>query len=192
VTGNQDAGDREACLDAGMDGVVTKPFRQDDLLEAIERLVSGPAAAPAVASAGASTATRRALIVEDNAMNQRVIQAILDRAGFQTAVVQNGQEAVDYLCSEPCDVVLMDCQMPVMDGWEATRAIRDLESLGRLAEGSRSPLPVLAVTANAMEGDRERCLEAGMDEYLTKPIKPERLLAAIESFLARRPSVLRR
>ena len=82
----------------------------------------------------------------------------------------------------------MDMSLPVMDGWEATRTIRELESFDRLARGCRKPLPILAVTANAMEGDREKCLDAGMDDYLTKPVKPKRVLEAMTEHLTKRSS----
>ena len=91
------------------------------------------------------------------------------------------------MSNERCDLVLMDCQMPIMDGWESTRIIRELEEVGRLAEGTPARLPIIAVTANAMGGDREKCLDAGMDEYLTKPLRPKRVLEAVDAFLGRRP-----
>ena len=116
-------------------------------------------------------------------MNQRVLAAIVKKSGATTTLVNDGQQAVDYLRANPCDLVLMDCQMPVLDGWEATRLIRELESLGQLPRKTRSPLPVLAVTANAMEGDREKCLDSGMDDYLTKPVKPQTVLEAIARHL---------
>ena len=85
----------------------------------------------------------------------------------------------------------MDCQMPVLDGWEATSLLRELQKLGQLPPATRNPLPILAVTANAMEGDREKCLSAGMDDYLTKPVKPQQVLDAIARQLKRRPATSR-
>jgi CheY-like chemotaxis protein len=126
------------------------------------------------------------LVVDDNPMNQRVMAAIVRKAGYAVTLVGDGQQAVDHLREHPCDVVLMDCQMPVLDGWEATSLLRELEKLGQLPSGTPSPLPILAVTANAMEGDREKCLSAGMDDYLTKPVKPQQVLDAIARQLKRR------
>jgi CheY-like chemotaxis protein len=118
-------------------------------------------------------------------MNQRVLAAIVRKAGYATTLAGDGNEALEHLRTAPFDLVLMDCQMPVLDGWEATRVIRELEALGQLPRGTRSPLPVVAVTANAMEGDRDKCLEAGMDDYLTKPVKPQNVLEAIARQLSR-------
>ncbi len=195
------AGDElDACRDAGMDDVLTKPFKARDLVAAVRRAIAarpnaaadprtapagdGPAAEPSHGPSEPAASDRRtALVVDDNAMNQRVAKAVMQKAGFDVVVVDNGQLAVDYLADGPCDIVLMDCQMPVLDGWEATRAIRELEEFGRLGPGVRSPLPILAVTANAMEGDRERCLDAGMNDHISKPIKPRVLLAAVDKYL---------
>jgi CheY-like chemotaxis protein len=123
------------------------------------------------------------LIVEDNQLNQKICCMILERAGFEIAVAENGQLAIDHVIAQPCDLILMDCQMPVMDGFESTRIIRQLEADGRLAAGCRWPLPIIAVTANAMAGDREKCMGAGMNEYVTKPVVPGKLIASIEALL---------
>jgi signal transduction histidine kinase/CheY-like chemotaxis protein len=115
----------------------------------------------------------RILLAEDNPVNQRVAAALLGKRGHEVVVAKHGAEALDLLAHEPFDVVLMDVQMPVMDGLEATRKIREWEC-GR---GRRTP--ILAFTAHAMKGDRERCLAAGMDDYLTKPVEPRRLDEAL-------------
>jgi PAS domain S-box-containing protein len=112
------------------------------------------------------------LVVEDNRINQTVAVRRLEKAGCTTEVVENGAEAVKRVGERSFDVVLMDCQMPVMDGYEATRRIR------RMPEHAR--LPIIAMTANAMEGDREKCLAAGMSEYLTKPLQPAALIAMLD------------
>ena len=106
------------------------------------------------------------LLVEDNPVNQKLALAVLQKRGYQVTLAQNGQEAVDMWQAQRFAVVLMDMQMPVMDGIEATQAIRQLEA----AQG-RQRTPIIAMTANAMEGDRQRCLHAGMDDYIPKPIK---------------------
>jgi CheY-like chemotaxis protein len=120
----------------------------------------------------------RVLLVEDNLTNQRVAQRLLERAGCLVTVAGNGVEAVECFRTHPFDIVFMDCQMPEMDGYEATRAIRELES-----DGARAP--IVALTANAMEGDRERCLAAGMDDFVSKPIRREVLLGSIERWRGR-------
>ena len=187
LTAADDSKEKQACAEAGMDGFLSKPFARRDLLVAIERVLT-PATADGEQPKSPSGAKGRILIVDDNSMNQRVVKAIVERAGFETVLVDNGQLAVDYVTNNACDLVLMDCQMPVLDGWEATRVLREMESLGRLQHCRRSPLPILAVTANAMEGDREKCLAAGMNDYLTKPVKQQRVLDAIAEHLKKSPA----
>lgn len=109
----------------------------------------------------------RVLVVEDNAINQKVVAAMLRRFGCDVDVAWDGREAVERVQGIRYDIVFMDCQMPVMDGFQATAAIR---------AGPRRDVPIVAVTAHALPGDREKCLAAGMDDYITKPVKQERLL----------------
>ncbi|MFN9758202.1 MAG: response regulator, partial [Planctomycetota bacterium] len=190
LTAANAAEDRSACAAAGMDEVLAKPFAAKDLIAAVARaLATRSAAEPEPVAATAAT---RVLVVDDNPMNQRVLAAIVRKAGYAVSLVGDGQQAVDHLREHPCDLVLMDCQMPVLDGWEATGVVRELERLGQLPAATRSPLPILAVTANAMEGDREKCLDAGMDDYLTKPVKPQQVLDAITQQLKRRPATSRK
>jgi CheY-like chemotaxis protein len=112
-------------------------------------------------------------MAEDNPINQRVGMLILQRAGFVIDVVSDGQEAVQAHSANPYDLILMDCQMPAMDGFEASRHIRALKS--------RQPV-IIAVTANALGGERERCLLAGMDDYLSKPFQAEQLIAVVKKW----------
>ena len=116
-------------------------------------------------------------MAEDYALNQKLAMRLLERAGYSCDVVDDGQKVLDATREGGYDLVLIDCQMPVVDGFEATRAIRRRESAG----GPR--LPVIAMTANAMKGDRERCLEAGMDDYLSKPISVDALYALLTKYL---------
>ncbi len=113
-------------------------------------------------------------MAEDNAINQRVGLLILQRAGFVIDVVRDGQEALQAQKQNPYDLILMDCQMPVMDGLEACRQIRLLSD--------RQPI-IVAVTANALVGERERCLNAGMDDYLSKPFQAEQLISVVQKWV---------
>jgi CheY-like chemotaxis protein len=127
--------------------------------------------APAEAAGGAGP---RVLVVEDNAVNQRVIEAMLDKRGYAVDCAGNGREGLAMLAVGGYGLVFMDCQMPELDGYEATAALRTREA------GTGARVPVVAMTAHAMKGDRERCLAAGMDDYLSKPLRPEELDAVLE------------
>jgi CheY-like chemotaxis protein len=120
----------------------------------------------------------RILVAEDNPINQKVAQAMLRNMGLQADVVANGQEAVNALQNIPYDLVLMDCQMPEMDGFEATRCIRQ--------EGSKTlnpQIPIIAMTAFNMQGDRERCVQAGMSDFIAKPVQPRELAEMLARWL---------
>ena len=158
--------------------IVTKPVRQADLGEALGRIFGAETTAPALERpADTRLDGLRVLLVEDNPVNRMVAENLLAGIGCAVEVAENGNEAIAAFKRGAHDVILMDCQMPEMDGFEATRRIRALES----ANGSARSLgiPIVALTANAMQGDRERCLDAGMDDYLSKPFKKPDLLAAI-------------
>ncbi|WP_428937598.1 CHASE3 domain-containing protein [Fontivita pretiosa] len=126
----------------------------------------------------------RILLAEDNEINQIVASEVLANAGYRCDTVVNGRLAVQAVSQQRYDLILMDCQMPEMDGFDATREIRRLEQAGGLAGEQRRRVPIVALTANAMRGDRERCLEAGMDAYASKPINPDQLLATIRQVLS--------
>jgi signal transduction histidine kinase/DNA-binding response OmpR family regulator len=165
----------------GFDAHLTKPIKPQFLHDCLVAAVGGASAADSPKPALPALACEwsrapRVLLAEDNPVNQKVAQRALERLGARADCVANGKEALASLRLASYDLVLMDCQMPEMDGYEATRAIRELE-----AGGSR--LPVIALTANAMQGDRERCLEAGMDDYITKPMRLEDLATALERWL---------
>lgn len=117
----------------------------------------------------------RVLLVEDNETNQRIAKKLLSLFGYNVRIANHGQEAIDILSKNQCDLVLMDCQMPVMDGFTATRILREKEKSGQV-----NRLPIIAMTAHALAGDRERCLNAGMDDYISKPIAEEVLIETLE------------
>jgi CheY-like chemotaxis protein len=120
----------------------------------------------------------RVLVAEDNAVNALLVQALLGQTGVEVELVENGAQAVERWERGAPDLVLMDCQMPVLDGFTATRTIRAREALS-----GRARVPIVALTANAFESDRERCLAAGMDEHLSKPFRNEELEAVLSRYL---------
>jgi len=162
----------------GLSSYLTKPVRRSALLSAItEALAGSPALAeepPTLLAEPVRGKSLKVLVAEDNAVNRKLASSILQRAGHNAILVINGQEAVDAVARERFDVVLMDVQMPLMGGFEATRLIRELES------GSGRRTPIIAVTAHAMKGDREACYEAGMDGFAPKPIQSAKLLEMLE------------
>jgi signal transduction histidine kinase/CheY-like chemotaxis protein/HPt (histidine-containing phosphotransfer) domain-containing protein len=181
---------------AGVAGYLTKPVRQHHLRQCLATVLANewsaePGPSEAVAPAGHSLVTRhtlaearihdraRVLLAEDNLVNQRVAVRMLEQLGCLVDVAVDGQRALDAVEAASYDLVIMDCQMPVMDGFEATRAIRARET-------GDQRTPIIAMTANAMAGDRERCIEAGMDGYLTKPVRQDELAAAVSRWLPSR------
>ncbi len=166
----------------GLDAFMLKPVRQAALSNLLRSLNGSPAgsrpesAGPVAAASSASGARRmRILVAEDNPVNQIVAVAMLERLGHHVDLAGNGIEAVEAVRKLPYDLVLMDVQMPEMDGYEATRAIRALE-------GAFAGIPVIAMTANALKGDSEKCLQAGMDDYLAKPVSTDALAAMLRKW----------
>ncbi len=176
----------------GFAGGLSKPLHQAALRNLlVQALGAGPFATPVpdvlpelpdladrLIAGRAGHRTARILVAEDNQTNQAVALAILRRLGYRADAVANGLEALAALQQIPYDLVLMDCQMPEMDGYEATRCLRQPDSGSRTAN-----LPVIAMTANAMQGDREKCLLAGMNDYLPKPVQPAALVAILDLWL---------
>jgi CheY-like chemotaxis protein len=174
-------------LETGGAVALTKPVRQSQLLDVLATALSGrggaaPAARPAapasVTALVGTGVTARVLVAEDNPVNQRVAVRMLEHLGVQADVASNGHEAVERVTRQSYALVLMDCQMPELDGFEATAQIRASEGTGRRT-------PIIAMTASAMQGDRERCLEAGMDDYVSKPVHLDDLRAILASWLPR-------
>ncbi|OLC37612.1 MAG: hypothetical protein AUH75_12000 [Gemmatimonadetes bacterium 13_1_40CM_4_65_7] len=170
-------GDGERCRELGIRGYLTKPMSRADLLEALGTVLAGPADAgtPDVVTRHTIAESRRSvrvLLAEDNPVNQQVAVAMLVKRGHEVHVVGNGREAVEAIAQREYDVVLMDVQMPEMDGFEATKAIR------AMPQGDH--LPIIAMTAHALTGERERCLAHGMTDYLAKPFKALELFRLVE------------
>ena len=145
--------------------------------------VEQPAAASEAPKPDSGETSCMVLIAEDNIFNQQVAATVLKKAGFATHIVGDGQEAIDFLLTERADIVLMDCHMPVMDGWEASRQIRAMESRGELAAGCPSHIPIIAATARVVDGSQDECIEAGMDGFVAKPIALKQLLETIGNVL---------
>ena len=181
---------------AGIEVYINKPVRQGELYDAIssalgdsvKRTANGGAGKIGRASADKNLRELGAhvLLAEDNPVNQELAKSMLEDLGCTVVVADNGQDAYEAIAEAPLDrkqqrydVILMDCQMPLMDGFDATGAIRDWE----VKSGEGAPLPIVALTANAMSGDRERCLAAGMSDYLSKPFDQEQLARVIKRWL---------
>ncbi|MBC8353407.1 MAG: response regulator [Planctomycetes bacterium] len=176
-------GDARRCREIGISRYMTKPVIKSELLDAIlealderggESIIEEP-----ITAIEPSGPALRVLLAEDGLVNQRVAVGFLERAGHHVTVAENGAVAIRCWEDQPFDVILMDVQMPIMDGLEATAVIRERES----ASGKRTP--IIAMTAAAMKGDRERCLDVGMDDYVSKPIAPDAMFATMAKHVDR-------
>ena len=203
--------DSARCRELGISVYLTKPVRQSELLDAImsalgdERLPKASLTLSAAEPVRKSSRSLRVLLAEDNPVNQRLAVRIMEKWGHSVAVAGNGRKALELWEKETFDLILMDVQMPQMSGLEATAAIREREKnrTGSVNGIDYSPsfekcsipltdpiarrIPIIAMTAHAMEGDREKCLAAGMDQYVSKPIDQKRLFEVVEGFCAARP-----
>lgn len=186
-------GDGDEATVAGISAYLTKPVRQSELHDCLAAVVGRGRREPELhdpaslitrysLKEGKSTPEDPILLVEDNPVNQRVAVAMLEKLGYRVDVAANGREALDAISRFPYPAVLMDVQMPEMDGLEATREIRRREQ-----ETGARRLPIIAMTANAMEGDRETYLVAGMDDYIAKPVKAVELGGVLERWMAGEP-----
>jgi two-component system sensor histidine kinase/response regulator len=184
-TGSQ--GSAERCRELGVSAYLLKPIRQSELRDVLTKVLGAreqsthvPVLTRDSLKGDRSTAASlRVLVAEDNAVNQRLARRLLEKRGHQVVVAANGREALEAIEAHTFDLVLMDVQMPELDGFEATAALRAKEA------GRAWHLPVIALTAHAMKGDRERCLAAGMDGYLRKPIRPQELDDLLELYAKR-------
>ncbi|RPI88023.1 MAG: sensor histidine kinase, partial [Planctomycetaceae bacterium] len=182
------SGDRSAdasrAEQAGSDACISKPVSQSELFDALAELLplrgSQPASlSPSLPAEAFELTGLRILLAEDSLYNQKLAVGLLEKRGHQVSVAGNGAEAVEQVSRGSFDLVLMDVQMPDVDGLEATRQIRALE------EQTGDHVPIVAMTAQALQGDREKCLDAGMDDYLTKPVRSQQLYETIAAVLAR-------
>jgi two-component system sensor histidine kinase/response regulator len=182
---------------AGFAERLTKPLLQSQLFDAIQRVFAGsrdsaaqnvhesrrPRGLAVPARLEAAQRGARLLLAEDHEINQELVAETLRTVGFRCDIVPDGDLAVHAVLQRPYDLILMDCHMPEMDGFEATRRIRQQEKAGRLPGGRVGLVPIIALTANAMNGDRETCLAAGMTDYLSKPFSPDHLIRTINAHL---------
>lgn len=183
LTSAGERGDAARCLKLGISAYLLKPIRQSELLFTISKVLNEPtptAAQPSLITRHSIRESKRQLhilLAEDNAVNQKLATRMLERMGHTVIVASNGKKVLECLEHEKFDLILMDVQMPEMDGLQATRAVRELEK----ATGEH--IPIVAMTAYAMKGDKEKCLEAGMDGYVAKPINAQELFETIENLL---------
>jgi len=187
LSGAGQRGDGVRCRQMRVSGYLNTPVSLGELRAAIGRILSAQDSQSSrfvTRHQLRETHTRlRVLLAEDNLVNQRVACRLLEKRGYQVSVVENGVQAVEAVRNNAFDLVLMDVQMPEMDGLEATAAIRQMEA------GTGHRVPIVAMTAHAMQGYRDLCLESGMDDYVTKPISPESLFKTIEDLCVHRPAL---
>ncbi len=182
-------GDIARCKQLEIKAQLMKPISRKRLLEAIKKVFTEPTVAETMGNLPSQTAARaiserslRILLAEDNLVNQKLAVKLLEKRGHLVTVANNGREAVEHFDAAAFDLVLMDMQMPEMDGVQATAAIRGRECL------TGGHTPIIAMTAHVMNGDRERCFAAGMDAYLPKPVDSSALYHVIESFTEASPA----
>ncbi len=179
-------GDTQLVKQSDISAYLTKPTRQSDLYASLVTVIGEEieCEVPQLVSHYSIAENRRnqldihVLVVEDNQTNQEVVASILKKLRYRVSIASNGKEAVEAVSENSYNLIFMDCQMPVMDGYQATAYIRSLED----AKGGENYTPIIALTANALEGDREKCLTAGMDDYLTKPFKQEEIRKKIDKW----------
>jgi PAS domain S-box-containing protein len=169
----------------GIKSFLTKPIRRSQMFEAVHDLLSArsdssPSLVDQPSKEQFQQSSKLILLAEDNIVNQKLATHQLQKLGYRADAVANGREALEALSRIPYDLILMDCQMPEMDGYQATAEVRK-------REGTLKHTPIIAMTANALEGDREKCLNAGMDEYISKPVKQQQLAAVLNKIFGSEP-----
>ncbi|HXL27231.1 MAG TPA: response regulator, partial [Chthoniobacterales bacterium] len=191
LTSFGERGDGPTAHDAGIAAYLPKPVRQSQLFDCLANVVSQTRRPEEATPLGGEnslvtrntlaetkpTSDKLILLAEDNIVNQKVAIRQLQKLGYRADTVANGLEAVEALSRIPYDLVFMDCQMPEMDGYEATAEIRRIE-------GEATHTPIVAMTAHALQGDRDKCIAAGMDDYISKPVKVEELIRVLDAFFA--------
>jgi PAS domain S-box-containing protein len=196
-------GDAARLAEKGFAAYLTKPVKETLLRECLENVVYGkPPKEPRTdvlitrhSIAESRKREVRILLTEDNVINQKVTTAILDKLGYKSEIASNGLEALDLLSRRSFDLVIMDCEMPEMDGYETTRRIREWKTSASGQEQARGKIPIIAMTAHALEGEREKCLATGMDDFLSKPVDPQTLAELLKVWLSNpggRPGVKRK
>jgi two-component system sensor histidine kinase/response regulator len=182
LTSGGERGDAARCQTLGVAAYLSKPFDRLELRDVLLHVLArGPATLGKRAlvtrhTVREETQSLSLLVAEDNTVNQRLIARLLEKRGHTVVLVRNGREALEAMDKQSFDIVLMDVQMPELDGFETTRLIRKRE------EASGVHLPIIALTAHAMQGDKERCLACGMDGYIPKPVQPEDMFLEIDRF----------
>ena len=180
LTSAGERGDASRCMNLGISAYLLKPIKQSELFFTVSRVLQGPPSPETQSlitrhSIRESRRRLRILLAEDNPVNQKVAAKMLERMGHAVSIAENGAEVLGALEKQSFDLILMDIQMPEVDGFEATRSIRERE------RNTGEHLPIVAMTAHAMKGDKEKCLQAGMDGYIAKPINVQQLFETIES-----------
>lgn len=190
VTAFESHGQGEQAVRYGFSAYMTKPVKQSHLFDCIVNLLHADRpistspmkrtnGRPSQAAPKGCSREARILVVEDNPVNRKVVTLQLESLGYEVEAVSTGSEAVKAVADSKYDLVLMDCQMPEMDGFQATQRIRKAEAI------TGTHIPIVALTANAMQGDRERCIGAGMDDYVSKPVSPSDLLTVLERWIGK-------
>lgn len=193
LTSMAQKGDSKLARDNKFAGYLTKPVKKGDLLECVALAIESEKSCAkeedpilvtrhTIKEIKFSNKTR-VLLVEDNELNQKLLTKMLAKNGFNADIASNGEEAVHAYNNSNYDIILMDCQMPVLDGYEATKEIRNIEKSKGIMEGNDFHVPIIAITAHAMEGEAEKCINAGMDDYLSKPVNYEALLEKISKYI---------
>ena len=191
MTANALEGDRERCLKAGMDGYLSKPFTMEELRDVLTSHMSDGLVAearkdsiqtlPTLSDAeNSSYKNHTILVVEDNLVNQEVARAMLKSLGYEARVAGDGNEALDAMSLESFELILMDCHMPGLDGYDTTEEIRRQEA----SSTSARRIPIVALTADALESNRELCADCGMDDYVSKPFTQEQLKRVLTRWLS--------